>query len=378
MLLLDDDPAFREIIKDFLSENGYAVIAVQNGTDGIKEVLAGDFSLILCDIRMPKLSGPVFFRAVERIRPHLCGRFVFMSGYRGDSETNEFIESVSGFLLRKPFPLSDLLDWIAVTEVCSAHRSIFDGAAADAARLPAGEKADVTLGRAAPQPTDSELEKKVAAIISRSQAAPVPAAPPAVFHSSEPERRPAGGSGVFVYSTIALILAVCAGLGNRYWDARDRVEVVSLKRAEAEAAWTAVALKLQDARATEVELEKTEQQLALISADRAKARWTLALRSIIPSADAKITILQIDARGSAKDTGACELRIHGTAGGSPPRLTADRFRQSVEEGIKRTTSGRAVASSFEQLEDTPGQGPEKKQATFLVLATLGPASKEAR
>ena len=376
-MLLDDDPAFREIIKDFLSENGYTVIAVQNGTDGIKEVLAGDFSLILCDIRMPKLSGPVFFRAVERIRPHLCGRFVFMSGYRGDSETNEFIESVSGFLLRKPFPLSDLLDWIAVTEVCSAHRSIFDGAPATAALSPVNDSVGDSHRGEGAYPADIELEKKVAAIIARTQAAPAPAPPPPAFQSTEPQRRGASGSKAFVYSTIALVLSLGGGLGNRYWDARDRVEAVSAKRAEAEAAWTAITPKLQDARATQAELEKTEQQLALITEDRAKPHWTSALRSIIPSADSKISILQIDARGSAKDTGACEIRIHGTAGGSPPRLTADRFRQSVEDGIKRSASGRQVNSTFEQLEDTPSQSPEKKQASFIVLATVGAPNKEA-
>ena len=66
MLLFEDDPIFKEGIRDFLAENGYSVVAVDNGSDGVREVLEGDSALILCDMRMPKVSGEVFSRAVER------------------------------------------------------------------------------------------------------------------------------------------------------------------------------------------------------------------------------------------------------------------------------------------------------------------------
>ena len=33
VLLLEDDPAFKEIMTTFINENGYAVVAVQNGVE---------------------------------------------------------------------------------------------------------------------------------------------------------------------------------------------------------------------------------------------------------------------------------------------------------------------------------------------------------
>ena len=117
ILLVEDDPAFQEIMKDFLTENNYEVVAVNNGVEGVHKVLASDFEVILCDMMMPTLPGDMFYRAVERMRPHLCSRFVFMTGHRGHQKVNEFIEAVNGTILTKPFHIDDLLELIAFVQV---------------------------------------------------------------------------------------------------------------------------------------------------------------------------------------------------------------------------------------------------------------------
>ncbi len=117
ILLVEDDPAFQEIMKDFLMENGYSVVAVNNGVEGVHQVLASDFEVILCDMMMPTLPGDMFYRAVERMRPHLCHRFVFMTGHRGNQKVNEFIQAVRGTILTKPFHIDDLLEMIAFVQV---------------------------------------------------------------------------------------------------------------------------------------------------------------------------------------------------------------------------------------------------------------------
>jgi DNA-binding response OmpR family regulator len=117
VLLLEDDPAFKEIMTDFLTESGYTVVAVQNGVEGVHEVLASDFEVILCDMMMPTLPGDMFYRAVERMRPHLCERFIFMTGHRGNHKVIDFVMSVNGAVLGKPFHVDDLLEMIAFTQV---------------------------------------------------------------------------------------------------------------------------------------------------------------------------------------------------------------------------------------------------------------------
>jgi CheY-like chemotaxis protein len=117
ILVLEDDPAFREIVQCYFEEHGLGVVSVQNGVEGVHEILAGDFDGILCDMQMPTLPGDMFYRAVERMRPHLCDRFVFMTGYRGNTKVNEFIASVDGMVLIKPFHMDDLQEMLAFLEL---------------------------------------------------------------------------------------------------------------------------------------------------------------------------------------------------------------------------------------------------------------------
>ena len=120
VLLLEDDVQFKEVIQEFLAGQGFDVVAVQNGVEGVHEVLAKDFEVILCDMMMPTLPGDMFFRAVERMRPHLCDRFIFMTGHRGNPKVNDFIRTVNGTILSKPFHVDDLLEMIAFVQVRAA------------------------------------------------------------------------------------------------------------------------------------------------------------------------------------------------------------------------------------------------------------------
>lgn len=117
VLVLEDDPSFREIMQCYFIEQGLQVVTVQNGVEGVHEILAGDFDAILCDMQMPTLPGDMFYRAVERMRPHLCDRFIFMTGYRGNQKVNEFISAVNGMVLIKPFHMEELQDMLAFVEL---------------------------------------------------------------------------------------------------------------------------------------------------------------------------------------------------------------------------------------------------------------------
>lgn len=117
ILLLEDDEDFRGIIKEYLEPHSYNVVTVRNGVEGVREIMASDFEVILCDMMMPTLPGDMFYLAVERMRPHLCDRFLFMTGYKGDAKISQFIKKVNGTILNKPFPMDDLLEMIAFVQV---------------------------------------------------------------------------------------------------------------------------------------------------------------------------------------------------------------------------------------------------------------------
>lgn len=114
VLLLEDDDSQAEILTIELEANNFQVTRVQSGVEGLKKIMSADFDVILCDMMMPNLPGNMFYLAVQRTKPHLCRRFVFMTGHKGDRKIDEFIRSVRGLILWKPFELHVLLDAINV------------------------------------------------------------------------------------------------------------------------------------------------------------------------------------------------------------------------------------------------------------------------
>jgi CheY-like chemotaxis protein len=122
VLLLEDDEMLKSVIKEFLEGNFYEVVAVGNGAEGVRAVLKQEFDVIVCDMMMPKLPGDMFYTAIERMRPHLCRRFIFITGHRGNPKINDFIKQVKGTMLSKPFRMDDLIDAVAFVQVKSATR----------------------------------------------------------------------------------------------------------------------------------------------------------------------------------------------------------------------------------------------------------------
>ena len=114
ILMLEDETALTEELGPFFAYNGYNLVSVTNGVDGLKQIMARDFSVIICDMMMPNLPGDMFYRAVERTKPHLCKRFIFITGFKGNRDIEDFIRKINGIMLWKPFQTHELMDAIQV------------------------------------------------------------------------------------------------------------------------------------------------------------------------------------------------------------------------------------------------------------------------
>ena len=112
--MLEDETDLTDELAPFFESNGYRLVSVTNGVDGLKQIMATDFAVIICDMMMPSLPGDMFYRAVERTKPHLCKRFIFITGFKGNREIEEFIRKVKGVMLWKPFQVFELMEAIAL------------------------------------------------------------------------------------------------------------------------------------------------------------------------------------------------------------------------------------------------------------------------
>jgi len=110
VLVVEDDESLAQAMREYLESYGYHVDCANDGVEGIKKIMVNDYAVIVCDLVMPNLAGDMFYKGVERVKPHLCKRFVFITGYKDNSKTDEFLRSINGLVLWKPFRFHVLME----------------------------------------------------------------------------------------------------------------------------------------------------------------------------------------------------------------------------------------------------------------------------
>ncbi len=69
ILIADDEPLIRDLIKDILEMEGYEVFVAEDGFSALKEVKKEGIDLIITDVRMPKLDGIRLLRKIKEVSP---------------------------------------------------------------------------------------------------------------------------------------------------------------------------------------------------------------------------------------------------------------------------------------------------------------------
>ncbi len=110
VLLVDDEPDIRRSISKFLTRSGWEVFLADSGQEGLRLLEAGNFDVVLCDLRMPGMSGHELYRHLQARRSPLIQRLVFMTGDVVSPEAQNFLSEASRPVLSKPFGLQELSD----------------------------------------------------------------------------------------------------------------------------------------------------------------------------------------------------------------------------------------------------------------------------
>jgi CheY-like chemotaxis protein len=112
VLIVDDDVPLLESFKEMLQMNGFRVSTATNGVEALKTVMSQDVDAILCDLMMPNMAGDMFYLAVERTKPRLCRRFIFVTGYENDPKFGPFLKRINAVVLNKPVTMDKLLSTV--------------------------------------------------------------------------------------------------------------------------------------------------------------------------------------------------------------------------------------------------------------------------
>jgi signal transduction histidine kinase len=109
VLVIEDEPALATAVAEGLTDSGFVVSRAADGEEGLARLRERTFDVIICDLRMPRLDGPSFYRAIAASSPALARRVIFVTGDVAGTEAERFLEESGCRWLPKPFRLADLL-----------------------------------------------------------------------------------------------------------------------------------------------------------------------------------------------------------------------------------------------------------------------------
>lgn len=111
ILLVDDEPAICKALGLALTRNGFRVSTALSGESGMAIVRNEPVDALIIDLRIPDMRGDTFFELAAATQEQLRQRTLFTTGDITE-RAQELIEACNCPMLRKPFDLKELLDWV--------------------------------------------------------------------------------------------------------------------------------------------------------------------------------------------------------------------------------------------------------------------------
>jgi signal transduction histidine kinase/CheY-like chemotaxis protein len=109
VLVVEDEPALAVAVAEALTDAGCVVDQAGDGEEGLGRVMAEPYDLVVCDLKMPRMDGTEFYRAMAAATPALARRVIFVTGDVAGTEAERFLEETGCRWLSKPFRLGELL-----------------------------------------------------------------------------------------------------------------------------------------------------------------------------------------------------------------------------------------------------------------------------
>ena len=123
ILVIDDERAIRNTLKDILEFESYTVDVAENGRIGLEKALSGTYDLIFTDIKMPEMDGIEFLHAYRAGIPQQGEEapVVVITGHGSVDSAVESLKSGAFDFIQKPLDLNRLL---VTTKHALDHKSL--------------------------------------------------------------------------------------------------------------------------------------------------------------------------------------------------------------------------------------------------------------
>jgi signal transduction histidine kinase/CheY-like chemotaxis protein len=110
ILVIDDEVHITELVFDVLVRQGARIDLANAGADALELIRKKTYDVIVCDQRMPGLSGQRLYSLATSLNAGLAHRFLFVTGDVVNAQTKRFFAQTGVLYIRKPFRLNELVE----------------------------------------------------------------------------------------------------------------------------------------------------------------------------------------------------------------------------------------------------------------------------
>lgn len=108
ILVVNNEPAFRELLTITLSADGHTVDRANDGEDAWNMLHQEDYDRILVNLWMPRMGGQKLCEMIYDYIHDLARKCIFITGITAGDEIQEFITATGNPWLSKPFQLAEI------------------------------------------------------------------------------------------------------------------------------------------------------------------------------------------------------------------------------------------------------------------------------
>jgi len=106
ILIVDDDKAIADILKDLLSESGRSVDVCYDGLTGVESLQKNVYDLVIVDLVMPRIGGLDVLKYAKKINPGVI--VIIITGYASLETAIMAIKEGAYDYIRKPCKLEEI------------------------------------------------------------------------------------------------------------------------------------------------------------------------------------------------------------------------------------------------------------------------------
>jgi len=130
VLIVDDEAPLRRVLERSLTRAGYRVVSAASAETAYELLATAQANAVLLDIQLPTMSGLALYLAIIHRWPAFAGCIAIMTGDADADDVRTWLERHRCPVIRKPFDLKEVSDWVAAVIELQQQRREQEGAQA--------------------------------------------------------------------------------------------------------------------------------------------------------------------------------------------------------------------------------------------------------